>query len=125
MRKTALQILACIVFWGYFAVSPALTIAEVELKSYLNQPLDARIALDNISPAELESLEVKFVQAPAGGVGSDIALVADVVNDTMGKYIHISSKQTVREPVVTFTLELIWTTGRMQREYSLLLDPKT
>ena len=120
MRKTALKYLLCMAGWAYFTAVQALSLSEAELTSYLNQPLNARVMLGGISPAELASLQVGFVQAG----GAYISLTSELVDDATGKYIRISSKQIIREPVVTFILELAWTGGRMQREYSLLLDPK-
>lgn len=124
MGKTALKYLLGMAGWAYFTAVQAVSLSEAELTSYLNQPLNARVMLGGISPAELASLQVSFVQVAAGAGGAYISLTSELVDDATGQYIHISSKQIIREPVVTFILELAWTGGRMQREYSLLLDPK-
>lgn len=124
MRKTVWHFVTGIVLGCHVILAHAVTLSDVELKSFLNQPLDARVKIGNISTAELESLVVEFTRNAATDAGAGVALVAKVVNDTSGNYIQISSRQIVREPVVTFTLELSWSAGRMQREYSLLLDPK-
>ena len=124
MKITVRRLLAGIVLGGHVIFAHAVTLSDIELKSFLNQPLDARVKVDNISPDELQSLAVEFARNPASDAGAEVGLVSKVVNDTSGNFIQISSRQPVREPVVTFTLELSWSTGRMQREYSLLLDPK-
>lgn len=59
-----------------------------------------------------------------GTIQGDILLNAELVDDNTGCYIKITSKEIIREPVVTFTLELIWPAGRLQCEYSLLIDLK-
>jgi pilus assembly protein FimV len=124
MKITVRHLLAGIVLGCHAMLAYAVTLSDIELRSFLNQPLDARVQIDNISPDELESLAIEFARNPDSDAGADAGLVIKVVNDKSGKYIQISSRQPVREPVVTFTLELSWSTGRMQREYSLLLDPK-
>ncbi len=124
MGKIALKYLLYLVIWCFIASAQALTLSNIELSSYLNQTLDARITVSGVSAAELESLEVSFVEVAAGSVQASDYLHAELVNGTTGQYIHISSKAVIREPVLTFTLELVWSAGKLQREYSLLMDPK-
>lgn len=94
------------------------------MKSYLNQKLDARIALGGINTEDLQNLEMRFITATEGSVERSTALSAELINDKSGQYIQITSKEIMREPVLVFTLELSWPAGRLQREYSLLIDPK-
>ena len=37
--------------------------------------------------------------------------------------LHIRSRQPVREPYLNFLVEFLWPTGRLMREYTVLLDP--
>ena len=49
----------------------------------------------------------------------------EVKQDENGQhYIHISTKDAVREPILTFVLEANWSDGRFLREYSLIMDPQ-
>jgi pilus assembly protein FimV len=124
MLKTTLKYLLCIIFWCYLTYAQALTLSDIETKSFLNQMLNARVNITNASAAELENLEIGFVESTTQTVSGAVHLNAELVDDSTGSYIQITSKEIIREPVVTFTLELVWPAGRLQREYSLLMDPK-
>ena len=124
MGKIALKYLLCLVFWCATGSAQALSLSEIELKSYLNETLDARVWLSGISAEDLESLEVGLVVTDAATGQSPGSLNAELMNDTSGHYVQVASKTVIREPVVSFTLELVWPSGRLQREFSLLMDPK-
>ncbi len=124
MEKKALKYFLCVVFWCLISSAQAVTLSNIEMKSYLNQKLDARIALGGISAEDLQNLEMRFITATEGSVERSTALSAELINDKSGQYIQITSKEIMREPVLVFTLELSWPAGRLQREYSLLIDPK-
>jgi pilus assembly protein FimV len=99
-----------------------LAISELDLQSKLNQPLIARIRLISLSQAELDSLIITV----QGGEGSALpagGLQQEVQQDENGHYIVISSKEPVREPVMTLVLELKWSTGHLTRQYELIIDP--
>jgi pilus assembly protein FimV len=124
MGKITLKYLLCIISWCYLNSAQALTLSDIETNSYLNQALNARVNISNASASELEDLEIGFVESNTGTVQAVIRLNAEMMDDSTGLYIQITSKEIIREPVVTFTLELVWPAGRLQREYSLLMDPK-
>ncbi len=124
MGKITLKYLLCIISLCYLTTAQGVTLSDIETRSYLNQPLNARVNISNASESELEDLETGFVESNTGTGQGEIRLNAELVDDSTGRYIHITSKETIREPVVTFTLELVWPAGRLQREYSLLMDPK-
>ena len=99
-----------------------LAISELDLKSKLNQPLNARIRLISLSQAELDSLTV----AVQGGKGSEQfarGLQQEIQQDENGHFLVISSQEPVREPVMTLVLELNWSTGHLTRQYELIIDP--
>jgi pilus assembly protein FimV len=125
MGKIALKYLFCLICWCFAVSVQALTLSNIELRSYLNQPLDARVGITGINADDLENLDVGLLESAEGpaSFGPDY-LNAEIVNDTTGQYIRITSKSVVREPVITFTLELSWPAGRLQREFLLLIDPK-
>ena len=99
-----------------------LAISELDLKSKLNQPLNARIRLISLSQAELDSLTVTV----QGGKGSEQlvrGLQQEIQQDENGHFLVISSQEPVREPVMTLVLELNWSTGHLTRQYELIIDP--
>ena len=99
-----------------------LAISELDLQSKLNQPLNARIRLISLSQAELDSLTVK-VQEVGQEEQSGGGLQPEIQQDENGHYLVITTKEPVREPVMTLMLELRWSTGQLTRQYDLIIDP--
>lgn len=128
-RKLVLAIsLASLSFASMHAL--ALGVGEANVKSSLNQPLAAEIEL--LSVGELTEAEIlpalatreEFDRAGVDRVFflSDIRF--NVVKNPAGKLvISLSSKKPVRDPYLNFLVEIIWPSGRLLREYSLLIDP--
>nr|WP_301288377.1 FimV/HubP family polar landmark protein [Natronospira proteinivora] len=49
----------------------------------------------------------------------------EVVTEGADAYIQVSTEDPIREPFVSFLVEARWASGRLLREYTLLLDPPT
>ena len=123
MKTPTLQCLFCLFLLSFSATTHALALSEIELKSYLNQVLDARIRLVSATQADLDSLTVTVSDTPAEGQ-SFVSLKYEVVHDDQGSYIHITSRDVVREPVLRLRVDLNWSGGRLARDYSLIIDPR-
>jgi len=103
----------------------ALALSEIKLNSSLNQPLNATIELVSATSAELDSLNiiVSRIKRESTVRGAWPQLKVELVRMEKGNsYLVITSKDNMREPVLNFLLELSWTSGHIQREYSLLLN---
>lgn len=107
-----------------------LGMGEVELDSYLNQPLDARIELlqtRGLSSAEIIANLASVSDFSAAGVDRSFFLSQlkfEIVQGSDGKsYLKVSSDRPVTEPYLNFLIEVQWPAGRLLREYTLLLDP--
>lgn len=103
----------------------ALALSEIKLNSSLNQPLNATIELVSATSAELDNLNiiVSRIRRESTDRRAWPQLKVELVRLEKGNsYLKITSKENVREPVLNFLLELGWSTGRIQREYSLLLN---
>ncbi|MDH3355235.1 MAG: hypothetical protein OEL79_08490, partial [Chromatiales bacterium] len=108
----------------------SLGLGEINLHSALNQPLDAEIGLLSVGSTEIEDIVVKMASQEAfdkAGLERPFFLtklkfkVAKRVNgDT---YLKITSREPVKEPFLDFIVEANWPSGRVLREYTLLLDP--
>lgn len=94
----------------------ALSLSDIELKSALNQILEARVLLLAVDQDELSSLQVK--------INDNANLKYEIKENENGHYINITSRDVVKEPVLNFSLEVNWSKGRLIREYSLLIDPR-
>ena len=103
----------------------ALALSDIMLNSFINQPVNAKIELYSATPAELDSLNVvlsKTRKEEPDQVASSQLKVELVRIDNGNSYLLITTKDNMREPVLNFLVELSWTSGRIQREYSLLLN---
>ncbi len=126
MRKLAL-VLAVALASGR---ASALGLGDIELRSALNEPFNAEIRLLAAQPAELEGAVVRlapqesFQQAGIERPSALSDLIFNVVRRDDGTaVIHVTSSQPVREPYLDFIVQLRWPTGRLLREYTVLLDP--
>lgn len=127
MKRKLLLVLAFIALPGF---ASALGLGKLQLNSALNQPFDARIELPSTSALELQSLHVGLADTEAFRrakidrpfVLSKLKFVV-IENENDPDYIQISSRDVIREPYLNFLLEANWSTGRIYREYTVLLDP--
>lgn len=122
MNCWSVRVLLGVMLLTQAAFSWGLAVSDVELRSHLNQRLDARIRLLTASQAELDSLVVS-VTGTDPGQQSYIALKNEIAQDDQGLFIHVTSENSIREPILTLQLELSWSQGRLSREYSLIIDP--
>ncbi len=108
----------------------ALGVGNISLNSALNQPLDAEIPIKNIKPKDLDGLTVSLARDDVyERMGIDLTpelkhLSFKILEDVKGEYrVHISSKDSIREPFLSFLLEFNWPNGRTLKEFTVLLDP--
>ncbi|WP_018145858.1 FimV/HubP family polar landmark protein [Thioalkalivibrio sp. AKL6] len=106
------------------ASSSSVGFGEINLQSFLNQPLRAEIPLRGAAAAG-DSLRIRQASEDAyrraglnrGGVPGDLNIQVE------GDRIILTTRRPVREPYVGMLLEARWDGGRAMREVSLLLDP--
>ena len=108
----------------------ALGMGDIDMRSALNQPMDAVIELTSASTTNLDDIKVSLASLEAHNrTGmTKAAILADfkftVEKNAAGKaVIRISSDQLVREPYLEFLLEMDWPRGRLLRQYTVLVDP--
>lgn len=116
------------------ALSPglanALGLGEVTMNSSLNQPLDAEIELlqlRDLTRNEILPNLASRTDFQRAGIDRPFSLSSLNFKTMMRKdgtgYIHVTSADAVREPFLNFLMEVHWPSGRLLREYTLLLDP--
>ena len=108
----------------------AVGIGDVTLSSELGQPLRMSIALDNIGSLSEDEIQVKLadeakyrefgVDRPAFHTRMKLDLQR---NSSNGAMLSLSTRRPVNEPYVAFVLEVRWPSGRVFREFTVLLDP--
>ena len=108
----------------------ALGLGEVTLKSALNQPLVAEIELldaKSLAPGEVVPVLASQADFNRAGVDRQYFLTdltfTPVLRPDGKSVIRVSSTKPVREPYLNFLIEVLWPSGRLLREYTLLLDP--
>ncbi|MBW7469983.1 FimV/HubP family polar landmark protein [Marinobacter sp. F4218] len=112
------------------SVAQALGLGEIELQSYLNEPLDAEINLPQsrgVDPGDV------FVNIAPESAYETVGLSRNqflsklrfqVITQSDGSLaVNVSSREPLREPYLNFLLELTWPNGRLMREYAVLVDP--
>lgn len=129
MMRLSARVLALLL-----AVFPAATLAlglgNVEVSTTLNEPLRAEIPLTGLKPGEVEEIAVRLGsddQFRRAGIDRPFHLTRlrfKVVPDGDRKaHIEVTTKELVTEPFLNFLVEVNWPSGRMIREYTVLLDP--
>jgi len=108
----------------------ALTLGDIEMRSALNQPMNAQIRLQPASPNEIDGLRVQLASPEAfARAGLDRNAALNELQFSVDRSIpaqpvvRITSSAPVVEPFLNFLLEVDWPQGRMVREYTVLLDP--
>lgn len=127
MRKlaTAAAVSLALASGGAFGLG----LGDIEMRSALNQPMNAEIRLTSVKPGELDGMIVQLASADAflrAGIERSTALtdlVFTVDQSGPSPIIRISSRRPVVEPFLNFLVEVDWPQGRMVREYTVLLDP--
>jgi pilus assembly protein FimV len=125
--KTLYGAVASAVFLSSAACAAGL--GKLTVLSSLGQPLRAEIELTAVSNDEANGLVAKLAPPDAfrlANIEFNPALLSlrFAVEQRNGRqYIKISSSQPVNEPFVDMLLELSWSSGRLVREYTFLLDP--
>jgi len=106
-----------------------LGLGEIEVTTALNQELNAEIELLSAAPEDVETLIVKlasrdeFIRA-----GIDRPYMLNSLRFTAETrdgvpFVRVTSDKPVREPFLSFLVEVDWPKGHMMREYTILLDP--
>ena len=108
----------------------ALGLGELNVKSALNEPLQAEIQLLQVRDLKASDIRPKLADDDAfslaglsrSGVLSSVDFDVEL-NAQGGAKVVIRSDAPVREPFISFLMEVNWPNGRLVREYTLLLDP--
>ncbi|MGJ7507986.1 FimV/HubP family polar landmark protein [Variovorax sp. GT1P44] len=117
---------------AFSADASALALGRLNVQSALGEPLRAEIEVTEITPAEADGLKVSIASSEAfraAGVPYNAALSdvrVGVQKRADGRYVvRLSSNRLVSEPFIDLLLEANWGSGRIVRDYTVLLDPPT
>ena len=129
MRKSLLKLLGVVAALVFSAHGYAVGMGGIKVTSALGQTLEAEIGLVAVSKADKTSLVARLASPEAyKGAGLEypssnkfkfqIASRADG-----GLYLKVNSAQPLNDPFVSMLVELTWSSGKLLREYTFLLDP--
>lgn len=129
--KTAVQAaLAACTATASIPVS-ALGLGEIRMQSFLNEPLRAEVELLDMRELVADDIRIRL----AGSEDFDrlgversyfltgIQFEVRVDSATRRGVIRLSTEESVLEPYLDFIIEARWPSGRLLREYTVLVDP--
>jgi pilus assembly protein FimV len=128
--KSSLNAIAISVGLVWSGCVSALGMGGINVTSSLGQPLRAEIELVAVDKAEKSNLTAKLASPEAfKGAGVEYPsglpkLKFQIDNRANGAvFLKITSLQSINEPFVSLLVELGWSSGKLLREYTFLLDP--
>lgn len=105
-------------------------LGKLTVTSALGQPLRGEIELVAVTKGEAESITARIASPEAFKEARIERLKAlqnvqfSVEQRTGGEpYLKVTSSQPIEEPFLDMLIELNWPSGRLLREYTILLDP--
>lgn len=130
MRKSLLTLFSGTAIWLFACTAQAVGLGGIQVRSSLGQPLEAEIELLAAEgKAERASLEARLA-APDVYKGAGLEYpysnryTFKIKQHENGKpYLEASSAQPINDPFISLMVELTWSSGRLLREYTFLLDP--
>jgi len=107
----------------------SLGLGDLELHSALNQELNAEIEVTSAAAEDAEQILIKLADREAfNRAGLDRPFLLQqlkfkMIDKNGVPFVKVYTKAPVREPFLSFLLEIDWPQGHLLREYTLLLDP--
>lgn len=103
-------------------------LSDIKIESFLNQPLKASIYFDHRTPLNPEEIQVRIASEELfrkAGIErlESLSEVAFQVKELDKKFeILIVTKTPIFEPYLNFLVEVSWPSGRLVKEYVVLLN---
>ena len=105
-------------------------LGKLNVSSGLGEPLKAEIELLSVSPEELSTLVAAIASEEAYAtqgitrLGIHNSIKVEVAKAGDGSPIlKLRSNQPISDPYLDMLIQVDWASGRLQREYTVLLDP--
>lgn len=131
MRKSKIKQISLAVCLALLPLSSySAGLGKLNVNSGIGEPLKAEIELLSVTPEELSTLaasiasEDAYVQQGIPRLGIHNNIKVEVAKNADGSpVLKIRSSQPVSDPYLDMLIQVDWATGRLQREYTVLLDP--
>ncbi len=105
-------------------------LGKLNVNSGLGEPLNANIELLSVSPEELNSIFATIASEEAYAIqGIERPASHNTIKVELGKnangapILKLKSTQPISEPFLDVLIQVDWASGRLLREYTVLLDP--
>lgn len=124
MRKLSLIVAGLLASTSCFA-----ELGQINVKSYLNQPLYATIPVYNVAGGDYANLSINLATSDkykSYGVNYDSELgllLFKVINQGGSHYLQITSTQSIKSPVLNVLLHYQENNNDFYRQYTVLLNP--
>ncbi len=129
--KTKLVVVMGGAFLAFSALAAnAAGLGKLSVNSALGQPLSAEIELVSLQPGEFDAISARVATPESYGEArieySPLLRQLRFVAERRGNgtpILKILSNAPINEPFLDVLVEMIWPSGRLLREYPILLDP--
>lgn len=108
----------------------AVGLGEIKVYSYLNEPLNAEIALTGIEDLDTSNI-IAELASPKDFMRTGIPrpffltkLKFETKRNEGVTVIHLSTTQAIKNPFLDFLVQLVWPDGKIIKNYTVLLDPQ-
>ena len=106
----------------------ALGLGDLTLYSHLNEPISAQIEL--LDAGAIDESDVRISLASAAefdrfGIAHSVYLTQirfEIETTERGKFVALSAAEPLREPYLELVVEARWPTGRLLKDYTVLID---
>ena len=106
----------------------ALGLGDLTLNSHLNEPISAQIEL--LDAGAIDESDVRISVAPDAefdrfGIARSVYLTQirfEIEITERGKFVALSAAEPLREPYLELVVEARWPTGRLLKDYTVLID---
>ena len=123
---SAIALLGCLASLEAHAVA----LGRITVQSALGESLRAEIDISDLSADEASSLRVGVAGADVfRAAGLEYSAAASGLDVRLQRrpdgraYLRLSSNRAISEPFVDLVLEARWASGRVTRDYTMLIDP--
>lgn len=131
MRKSKIKqisLAVCMAFMPIIGYTAGL--GKLNVNSGLGEPLKAEVELLSVTPEELSTLTAAIASEEAYNVqgiarlGIHSNIRVDVAKSDLGApVLRIRSNTPINDPYLDMLIQVDWASGRLLREYTVLLDP--
>ena len=127
--RSSISIVVAVAWLAFASLANAAGLGRLTVLSPLGQPLLAEIEIVSVQPGEEDGLTARLASPEAfetAGIDINPALNSLRINlERRDKkpFLRVTTAQPVNEPFLDILIELAWSSGKLVREYTFLLDP--